>query len=49
MATKTSTSNLRRGITAQPRIHQRAKEIQQYGTVTSLLCLWNLNSRYGWR
>jgi starvation-inducible DNA-binding protein len=39
MATKTSTSNLRRGITAQPRIHQRAKEIQQYGTVTHALPL----------
>ena len=39
MATKTSTSNLRRGITAQPRIHQRATEIQQYGTVTHALPL----------
>ena len=39
MATKTSTSNHRRGISAQPRIHQRAKEIQQYGTVTHALPL----------
>ena len=39
MAKKTSTSNLRRGITAQPSIHQRAKEIQQYGTVTHALPL----------
>jgi starvation-inducible DNA-binding protein len=39
MASKTSTSNHRRGISAQPRIHQRAKEIQQYGTVTHALPL----------
>jgi starvation-inducible DNA-binding protein len=39
MASKTSTSNHRRGISAQPRIHQRAKEIQKYGTVTHALPL----------
>jgi starvation-inducible DNA-binding protein len=38
MATKTLTSNHRR-INAQPRIHQRAKEIQKYGTVTHALPL----------
>jgi starvation-inducible DNA-binding protein len=39
MASKTSTSNHRRGISAQPRIHQHAKEIQKYGTVTHALPL----------
>ena len=39
MATKISMSNYRRGINAQPKIHQRAKEIQQYATVTHALPL----------
>ena len=39
MATKISMSNYRRGISAQPKIHQRAKEIQQYATVTHALPL----------
>ena len=38
MATKAATNNHRR-INAQPRIHQQAKEIQQYGTVTHALPL----------
>jgi starvation-inducible DNA-binding protein len=37
MATKTSANNHR--LNAQPRIHQHAKEIQKYGTVTHALPL----------
>jgi len=39
MAKKTNESNSTRTITAQPRLHQRAREIQEYGTVNHVLPL----------
>ncbi len=39
MAKKQIDANPTRGINAQPRLHQRAGEIQQYGTVNHALPL----------
>lgn len=39
MAKRTNESNSSRTITAQPRLHQRAREIQEYGTVNHVLPL----------
>lgn len=39
MAKKTNESNTVRTISAQPKLHQRAKEIQEYGTVNHVLPL----------
>jgi starvation-inducible DNA-binding protein len=39
MAKKHNDANTDRHINAQPRIHQRAREIQQYGTVSHMLPL----------
>ena len=39
MAKKQNDANPTRGINAQPRLHQRAGEIQQYGTVNHALPL----------
>jgi starvation-inducible DNA-binding protein len=39
MAKKQNDANTGRNISAQPRIHQRAREIQPYGTVTHMLPL----------
>ncbi|HKF58985.1 MAG TPA: DNA starvation/stationary phase protection protein [Blastocatellia bacterium] len=39
MAKKHNDANIPRSISAQPRIHQRAREIQPYGTVSHMLPL----------
>jgi len=39
MTTKTTSSNIRGRINAQPRLHQAAAEIQAYGTVSHMLPL----------
>jgi len=39
MAKKQNESKVNRDVSAQPRLHQRAREIQSYGTVNHALPL----------